>query len=63
MGNENLHKAISLDPAHLSCYALTVEPKTALFKMIRMKKTPDVQPEKQADQFLTGIQALEAAGL
>jgi oxygen-independent coproporphyrinogen-3 oxidase len=60
--NENLRKAISLNPAHISCYALTVEPKTALFSMIQMKKTADVQPEKQADQFLIGIQELEAAG-
>ncbi len=30
---KNLHKAISLDPGHISCYALTVEPKTALYKM------------------------------
>jgi oxygen-independent coproporphyrinogen-3 oxidase len=59
---KNLHTAISLDPAHLSCYALTVEPKTALFKMIELKKTPGIQPEKQAGQFLTGIQILEAAG-
>lgn len=60
--NENLGKAISLNPSHISCYALTIEPKTALYKMIQMKKTADVQPEKQARQFLTGIQLLEAAG-
>jgi oxygen-independent coproporphyrinogen-3 oxidase len=59
---ENLRKGISLNPAHISCYALTVEPKTALFNMIQTKKTPDVQPEKQADQFLIAIQELEAAG-
>jgi oxygen-independent coproporphyrinogen-3 oxidase len=60
--HENLRKAISLNPAHISCYALTVEPKTALFNMIQMKKTADVQPEKQADQFLIAIQELEASG-
>ncbi len=60
--NENLGKAISLNPSHISCYALTVEPKTALYKMIQMKKTAGVQPEKQARQFLAGIQLLEAAG-
>ena len=27
---QNLHTAISLEPPHLSCYALTVEPKTAI---------------------------------
>jgi oxygen-independent coproporphyrinogen-3 oxidase len=60
--NENLRKAISLNPAHISCYALTIEPKTALYNMIQMKKTKDVQPEKQADQFLIAIQELEAVG-
>ncbi|HXB28618.1 MAG TPA: radical SAM family heme chaperone HemW [Puia sp.] len=59
---ENLKKAISLNPFHISCYALTVEPKTALYKMIQMKKTADIKPEKQARQFLTAIQLLEAAG-
>jgi oxygen-independent coproporphyrinogen III oxidase len=58
----NLHRVISLEPAHISCYALTVEPKTALFEMIKTKKSVPVDPEKQASQFLTGIQQLEAAG-
>jgi oxygen-independent coproporphyrinogen-3 oxidase len=58
----NLKTAISLEPTHLSCYALTVEPKTALYKMIQSKKTADVQPEKQASQFMTGIEVLETAG-
>jgi oxygen-independent coproporphyrinogen-3 oxidase len=58
----NLERAISLEPSHLSCYALTVEPKTALYKMIKSKKSIGVDPEKQSDQFLTGIQKLEAAG-
>jgi len=60
--NFNLQKAISLEPAHISCYALTVEPKTALYNMIKTKKSVAVDPEKQASQFLTGIQKLEAAG-
>lgn len=60
--NENLQKAISLNPSHISCYALTVEPKTVLYKMIQMKKTADLEPEKQARQFLIAIQLLEAAG-
>jgi oxygen-independent coproporphyrinogen III oxidase len=59
---KNLHTAISLDPPHISCYALTVEPKTALFKMIEEKKRDAVQPEKQVSQFLTGIRVLEDSG-
>ncbi len=58
----NLQRAIALDPAHLSCYALTVEPRTALHKMIQLKKTADVQPGQQATQFLRGIEMLESAG-
>jgi oxygen-independent coproporphyrinogen-3 oxidase len=37
---------------HISCYALTVESKTALHKMIETKKSQAVDPEKQAEQFL-----------
>ncbi len=58
----NLQKAISLEPSHISCYALTVEPKTMLHNMVKTKKSVAVDPEKQATQFLTGIQNLEAAG-
>jgi oxygen-independent coproporphyrinogen-3 oxidase len=58
----NLQKAISLEPAHISCYALTVESKTTLHNMIKMKKTAAMDPEKQASQFLRGVQNLEGAG-
>ena len=58
----NLQKAISLEPTHMSCYALTVESKTVLQDMIKTKKTVAMDPEKQAGQFLTGVQKLEAAG-
>lgn len=37
---------------HISCYALTVEPKTALSKMISDRKELTILPEKQASQFL-----------
>jgi oxygen-independent coproporphyrinogen III oxidase len=59
---KNLYKALSFHPPHISCYALTVEPKTALHEMIRRKKTVGIQPEKQAAQFLTGMETLESAG-
>jgi hypothetical protein len=60
---KNLHKAISLEPMHISCYALTVEPRTALYKMILSKESQDVNPEKQAGQFLTAILELESPDL
>jgi oxygen-independent coproporphyrinogen III oxidase len=58
----NLHKAIALDPTHISCYALTVEPKTALFKMIQSDISENIEPEKQVSQFLYAIQILQKAG-
>lgn len=48
----NLEKVKQLGVQHVSCYALTVEPKTALDQMIRKGKKEDVVPGNQADQFL-----------
>jgi len=60
--SKNIHTAIDLGTPHISAYALTVEPKTALYKMIRMGNKQDVRPEKQANQFMTVIHSLEEAG-
>lgn len=49
---ENVDRAIGLQVPHLSCYALTVEPRTALDKMIHQHKKQDVNPDDQARQFL-----------
>jgi oxygen-independent coproporphyrinogen-3 oxidase len=59
---QNLESALSFDIPHLSCYALTVEPKTPLHKMIREKKTVDVNPDLQSEQFLWLMQWMEEAG-
>ncbi len=48
----NLEKVKQLGVQHVSCYALTVEPKTALDLMIRKGKKEDVVPETQAEQFM-----------
>ena len=48
---KNVKTAIDLQIPHLSCYALTVEPKTALDKLIKQKKLADVDTEKQARHF------------
>jgi oxygen-independent coproporphyrinogen-3 oxidase len=58
----NVAKAITLGIPHLSCYALTVEPKTPLDKLIRQHKTQDVNPDKQSEQFLLLMNWLEQAG-
>lgn len=48
---ENLSKAIELKVPHLSCYALTVEPKTVLAKKINDRILEDVDVEKQSAHF------------
>ena len=59
---QNVEKVIALNIPHMSCYALTVEPRTPLSKMIKEKKKEDIQQEKQAEQFLLLMQWLEDAG-
>jgi len=59
---QNVEKVIALNIPHISCYALTVEPKTPLDKLIKEKKKENVQQEKQAEQFLLLMQWLEEAG-
>jgi oxygen-independent coproporphyrinogen-3 oxidase len=58
----NVDQALRLGIPHLSCYALTVEPSTALDHLIRRKKVEPVDPERQARQFLFLMDWLEEAG-
>lgn len=58
----NVARAIELGVPHLSCYALTVEPKTALETMIAQHKLEDVDPEKQGRHFELLMQWLSDAG-
>ncbi|HEX2848550.1 MAG TPA: radical SAM family heme chaperone HemW [Chitinophagaceae bacterium] len=59
---QNVEKVIELGIPHLSCYALTVEPKTPLQKLIREHKTPDVNPDQQSEQFLLLMEWAQQAG-
>ena len=59
---QNVEKVIAFNIPHISCYALTVEPKTPLHKMIKEKKKEDIQQEKQVEQFLLLMDWLENAG-
>jgi oxygen-independent coproporphyrinogen III oxidase len=59
---QNVEMALSFNVPHLSCYALTVEPKTPLDKLIRQHKSPDINPDKQSEQFLLLMQWMAAAG-
>ena len=47
---------------HISCYALTVEEKTALHSMIAKKEIEAIDSSKQARQFEIIVNALSAAG-
>lgn len=59
---ENVNLALRLKVPHLSCYALTVEPKTPLDKLIRQKEYAGTNPDIQSEQFLLLMQWLEEAG-
>jgi oxygen-independent coproporphyrinogen III oxidase len=47
----NLQQAFALNVNHLSCYAMTVEPETALASMILKKKEQPINSEQSAQQF------------
>ena len=59
---DNVNRAIDYNLPHLSCYALTVEPKTPLYKMIRERRMPDIDPGKQSEQFLLLMQWMGEGG-
>lgn len=60
MWKENVAKALSLSIPHLSCYALTVEPNTALAHFIKAKKTVAPDEDRSAQQFHHLIEATAA---
>jgi oxygen-independent coproporphyrinogen-3 oxidase len=59
---KNIDTAVSEGVVHLSCYALTVEPKTPLHKLIKEQRTADIDPDKQSEQFLLLMEWMEEAG-
>ena len=62
MWKQNVDKAISFGIPHFSCYALTVEEKTPLHKLITTDIKNEVDNEKQARQFLLLMQWLKENG-
>jgi len=48
----NVEQLVSLGAPHIACYALTVEPNTALQKMILLKKKAAPNSDQQARQYL-----------
>ena len=59
---ENLEKALELRVPHLSSYALTVEPKTALKKLIEKGNIAPVDEEAAEEHYKLMIHVLERAG-
>lgn len=59
---QNVQRAIEMNIPHLSCYALTVEPKTALETMIEQNKISNVETDKQARHFEMLMQWMSDAG-
>ncbi|RZL14059.1 MAG: radical SAM family heme chaperone HemW, partial [Pedobacter sp.] len=58
----NIQKAIELSVPHISAYALTVEPKTALAHAIKTKKQTPVNDSQSASQFVFLMDKLKKAG-
>ncbi len=59
---KNVQTVIDLDVPHIACYALTVEPKTALDKMIHLKKKENVDNDLQAEQYSILMRMMQDAG-
>ena len=59
---KNLETAFSLDIPHLSCYCLTIEPKTVLADFIKKGKAPNVDEQKSASQFEIMLDMMEKNG-
>ena len=58
---KNLEKSIELEVPHLSTYALTVEPQTALAHFVAKGKVPAPKDAQMEEQFYEMLDRLEAA--
>lgn len=58
----NIERVIEAKVPHIACYALTVESRTALSKMIRLGKKEDINQEDQARQFEILMSKMRGAG-
>lgn len=59
---QNVNKALAFGVPHISSYALTVEPKTALYKFVQSGTIAQPSDEVAQEQFLLLIDVLEANG-
>lgn len=60
---ENITMALQFEVPHLSCYALTVEPKTALQRFIDKGLIPPVDDELAQEHHKMLVEVMEAQGL
>lgn len=58
----DIDTALSYSPKHISCYALTVEPKTALFHQINSGKIMPLSEQKAAEEYDYLKNSLKRAG-
>lgn len=59
---QNVEKALSFGVPHISSYALTVEPKTAMNKMIQTGKMEAPKDEVAQEHFMILVEMLESKG-
>ncbi len=59
---DNLHKFVELEIDHLSCYNLTIEPKTEIYHKIKNKKASAVDEKLSTELFLLTIDHLQKKG-
>jgi oxygen-independent coproporphyrinogen-3 oxidase len=59
---QNIETVLSLGIPHISSYALTVEPKTALKKLIQTGKIAEPNDEVAQEQFVILVETLQANG-
>ena len=57
---ETLHHVLKLEPEHISCYGLKVEPGTPLYRCREFSNLPD--DDAQADMYLTAVEILRSKG-
>ncbi|MDA0815497.1 MAG: radical SAM family heme chaperone HemW [Chloroflexi bacterium] len=57
-----LEQVLAFQPEHLSCYALTVEPGTALYYRVQKGQLPEPDPDIAADQYEWTRSRLDRAG-
>lgn len=60
--SDDLRRAIALEPPHISCYGLTVEPHTALQRWRERGQVRDADEERYEAEFLEADRTLTAAG-